>query len=55
MDVETAFFNADLEEMEIIWLPDGVTIYDGFEVFQVENMAQYGLKQAPRAWYNINL
>jgi len=56
MDVETAFFNADLEEMEIIWLPDGVTIYDGFEVFQVEKMAQYGLKQAPRAWYkNIEI
>jgi len=55
MDVETAFLNADLEETEFIWPPDGVTIEEGFEVFQLKK-ALYGLKQAPRAWYkNIDL
>ena len=55
MDVETAFLNADLEETEFIWPPDGVTIDEGFDVFQLKK-ALYGLKQAPRAWYkNIDL
>ena len=35
MDVETAFLNADLEEMEFIWPPDGVTIDVGFDVYQL--------------------
>ena len=50
MDVETAFLNADLEEIEYIWPPDGVVIDVGFDVFQLKK-ALYGLKQAPRAWY----
>ena len=33
MDVETAFLNADLEEIEYIWPPDGVDIDVGFDVF----------------------
>ena len=55
MDVETAFLNADLEEIEYIWPPDGVLIEEGFEVYQLKK-ALYGLKQAPRAWFkNIDL
>ena len=33
MDVETAFLNADLEEIEYIWPPDGVVTDFGFDVF----------------------
>ena len=36
MDVERAFLNADLEETEIIWPPNGVTIDEGFDVFQLK-------------------
>ena len=35
-DVETAFLNADLEEIEYIWPPDGVVIDVGFDVFQLK-------------------
>jgi len=33
MDLETAFLNADLEEIEYIWPPDGVVTDLGFDVF----------------------
>ena len=45
MDVETAFLNADLDETEYIWPPDGVPIERGCDVYQLKK-ALYGLKQA---------
>ena len=45
-----AFLNADLEEIEYIWPPDGVVLDVSSDVFQLKK-ALNGLKQAPRAWY----
>ena len=50
MDVKTAFFNGEIEEI-YIEQPKGFELHEkGFHVCKLKK-ALYGLKQAPRAWY----
>ncbi|GBN36690.1 Retrovirus-related Pol polyprotein from transposon TNT 1-94 [Araneus ventricosus] len=50
MDVETAFLNGDLDEVEYTSQPQGYDDVTG-KVCKL-NKSLYGLKQAPRQWFH---
>ena len=53
MDVDTAFLNADLDEVIWVQIPEGTQLAVGDDCIYKLVKSLYGLKQASRCWNNL--